>query len=85
MRPGNVEEMLDNCVVHDYGTSNQRVYFGDRPLGRKLQAKGHRCSEGGHDFFIDRYPRVPKAATPHIPREYVDKVCRNCTRRVPVK
>lgn len=68
--------MLDSSVVVRYADSSQRVFYGTYPLGRKLQTKGHRCSDE-HDFYEDRYPGAR--------HEYVDLVCRNCTRRKPVR
>lgn len=76
MKPKTAEEMIDNSVVDTFPDGSRRVRFGEFPLGRKVQSKGPRCS-GEHDFYLDRYPGIR--------HRYVDRVCRNCTRRVPVR
>lgn len=64
----------DNAVVVTEG-GYKRVWWGEIPLGGKVQINGPRC-KFRHDFFIDEYPGVS--------RTYRDKVCRNCTRRIPL-
>lgn len=77
MEPRNAftRDVIDYGKVKIYDDDSRRVFFADKPLGRKLQAPGVRCS-GEHQWSTDRYPGVRHA--------YVDKVCTLCHRRIPV-
>lgn len=78
-----------NCLtrdIRDYGVveisgvdNSRRVFFGDRPLGRKIQPPGPKCADSEHaegmpNMYEDRYVGVRKT--------YVDRVCTACNRRV---
>lgn len=69
--------ILAEGVVTLWADGTRRVVWRGVPLGRKLQPPGPKCPEGQHDFERETYEgfRHP----------YVDKVCRKCPRRVPVK
>ena len=60
-------------VIHD---GHLRIWWGDTPLGGKVQTKGSRCRWWRHDWFIDEYPGVRGT--------YRDRACQKCSRRKPL-
>lgn len=82
------EEMLQQSVVRIYADGSRQVFFGEFPIGGKIQGKGFRCPEDEHEFYIDRYPGLPKRPNSKgvvKNHEYVDRACSKCTRRIPIR
>lgn len=71
-----MNDLRDNAVVV-CKDGYRRVFIGDIPLGRRIQAPGKQCKRGKHEFVYQTYPRC-------WDREYTDKVCVNCPRRIPL-
>lgn len=68
-------DVLNNAVVH-YEDGYARVFWGEYPLGGKVQTSAPRCRWWRHDWFIDEYPGAK--------RIWRDKVCSICSRRKPL-
>lgn len=68
--------VMNDAVVRVEGGS-ARIFWGEIPIGGKIQLKGTRCRRWRHDWYIDEYPRMND-------RVYRDKVCRVCERRIPL-
>ncbi|AAN12673.1 hypothetical protein LITTLEE_27 [Mycobacterium phage LittleE] len=69
------ESVLNDSVVK-FEDGSARIWWGNRPLGGKIQTPGPRCRRWRHDWYIEKYDGCRG--------EYADKVCRTCKRRRPL-
>lgn len=78
MQPANsvTRAIRDESVVV-YGDGYLRVWCGDIPLGPRIQTPGKRCPPWSHDWQLEEYERINGT--------YVDRVCRKCCRRKPMR